>query len=153
MSPAPAAPAAPAATDVDPAFAAFHDEVVVDLAPAGAVEQFFAARAASLMWRLQRLQQAASAIDAHTTDAARATAYDCYANETPLDRLARAEHRLQGMLTTTLRHLRTLQHDRLDRALEKLQNKPNTSPAPPPPPPPHQKKTKKKKQNLYIIKK
>jgi hypothetical protein len=133
MSPAATATAAataatPAVLDPAPEYLAFERDVLGDLAPVNVVERFFAARAASLMWRLQRLQHAAAAIDRRTSDADRATAYDYYDRETPLDRLARPEQRLQGMLTTTLRRLRDLQHDRRDGDTEKLQNKPNPTP-------------------------
>jgi hypothetical protein len=96
--------------------------VVNDLAPATPAQRFLAERAASLMWRLTRLQTAAD-LAATTTDLP--AAYADPDRDNPFDRLTRAEQRLHGMLNTTLRHLRTLQTDRPDHAAPKLQNKPN----------------------------
>ena len=119
-------------TEDQPRYETFLAGVVNDLAPATAAERFLAARAASLMWRLTRLQAAADA-SAAATDLAAAYADDAD-RDNSFDRLTRAEQRLHGMLNTTLRHLRDLRNRDHDREptdstpASKLQNEPNPHP-------------------------
>lgn len=103
----------------DPAYELFRREQVVGLNPRTAPERFLADRAASLMWRLRRLQDATLALDP---------------DDDRFDRLIRAEQRLTGMLNTTFRNLKQLRSRRQDEAApqadEELQNEPTATPSP-----------------------
>ena len=118
----------------DPAaYDAFRREQLAGLRPLTAPQRFLADRAASLMWRLQRLQQAQ-----HTLDLSPESFVAAYADDSDnaFDRLTKAEQRLTGMLNTTLRNLRQLRSGRPNSAdpgpaTEKLQNEPKPIPSSP----------------------
>ena len=136
----------------DPAaYDAFRREQLAGLRPLTAPQRFLADRAASLMWRLQRLQHAQHDL-LLTTDLATAYADD---SDNAFDRLTKTEQRLTGMLNTTLRNLRQLRSGRPNSAdpgpaPEKQQNEPPplpTSPSSPPCAPPRCNASPKELQN------
>lgn len=121
-----------AASDGPLIYEDFRREQIAGLSPRTAPERVLADRAASLMWRLQRLQEAQHALPLTADDLAAAYADD---NDNAFDRLSKAEQRLTGMLNTTLRNLTQLQSRRAMPAdadaapAGKLQNEPNSDPS------------------------